>query len=373
MDASASTAGLVLNKPLIEEFKARMAREKLVFGRAAQLDLDVFIQRFINAREAEKNAKEASWKMLVATLKVRHRYPCATAADRWLGVAVARGGPCRHHRRCVWRRRAWAADVACAEWFPKTDAGKQILGYWPQQEMGVDARSGMPVVCEQLTLLDPSVLLCSFESLGAGGAAATVRAVDWGADLINYHIYVMERSLVRCHASGVMGTLVVQVSARESCAWRALTGRLSRSAWRGWPCTTFTRYCDDDDDEICWLVPSSDLTACRARLTCSSRCLPWTPRTTPRRSARCTSSRRRRCSPFSTRCWRLLLMRVRGALGGYRHARSLTAVRIAGTREKIRVFGAEYLQHVPAECLPPKWGGTSPIEWTKMVRTHCTV
>ncbi len=77
MDARAADAvapaivpAIVLNKPLIEEFKARMVRDKLQFGRSKTLDVDVFIQRFINARDKEKDAKEASWKMLANTLKV---------------------------------------------------------------------------------------------------------------------------------------------------------------------------------------------------------------------------------------------------------------------------------------------------------------
>lgn len=79
------------------------------------------------------------------------------------------------------------------EWFPASDVGKQILAYWPTQEMGI-APNGMPVVCEQMTLLDPSVLLAAFD----------------GEDLLDFHFFIMERGLLRCERAGVAGEMVIQ-------------------------------------------------------------------------------------------------------------------------------------------------------------------
>ncbi len=102
---------------------------------------DVYVARFVRAR---KHVLEDCLELLLANLK--------------------------------WREENNVDDIL--ETFPKTDVGKKLLSFWPNQQAG-HHENGRLIVHEHMCLLDPVELLENF-------------TLD---DLVRLHIYFVERDL----------------------------------------------------------------------------------------------------------------------------------------------------------------------------------
>lgn len=82
--------------------------------------------------------------------------------------------------------------------------------------MGFDEKTGRPVICEHATLVDPEHAFEMFQVEGKSSSLVENFLKRIHVDLINFHIFVMERDLMRTIESskkrnkGVTQTVVVQ-------------------------------------------------------------------------------------------------------------------------------------------------------------------
>jgi hypothetical protein len=132
---------------------------------------DIYVARFVRAR---KHDVAAAFEMLKANL--------------------------------AWREAERVDTIH--EWFPKTEEGRKLLSFFPNQPFGV-AR-GVPLVLEHMTLLDPAEVFETFTL----------------AHLVQLHIYLVERDLRSMYelscASGKAVTELIVVENMKGLGFRHL-------------------------------------------------------------------------------------------------------------------------------------------------------